>query len=82
MNGIWIVAIFAVALASNAGQQANIPTDEAAKAVLCATETVRFQPSMTWKPNDPITVEPGKGWMIMVGNHKKSSEPESERNEK
>lgn len=38
------------------------------KAVLHAPELNLFQPEMTWKPGDTITVPKGKGWLIEIRN--------------
>ena len=37
-----------------------------AKATLVAPALEGFQPAATFKPDEAIPVEPGKGWLIMV----------------
>jgi hypothetical protein len=36
------------------------------KATLVATSIDGFQPAATFKPGDAITVEPGKGWLLVI----------------
>lgn len=63
-----------VALASWAKTPTNIKLQinwkalglDPAKATLHAPTIDRLQPEKSWKPSDSITVEPGKGWMIVV----------------
>jgi hypothetical protein len=38
------------------------------KAILHAPAIDGFQPSTTFKPTDEISLEPGRGWLIMVSN--------------
>jgi hypothetical protein len=39
---------------------------DGSKARLVAPEVKDFQPAKTWRPDEPITVEPKRGWLIYV----------------
>jgi hypothetical protein len=37
-----------------------------AKATITASDIENFQPARTFAPGEPITVEPGKGWLLVI----------------
>jgi hypothetical protein len=39
---------------------------DASKARLVAPEVKDFQPAKTWRVDEPITVEPKRGWLVYV----------------